>query len=171
VAARHVPAGARVLDVGANEGEFLVYLGDRIGPSVGVESGLDADRSVGHHSLLTGRFPERQPDQRFDAAALLAVVEHLDPTRLAEVGSALSRLVRPGGLVVITVPAPAVDTILAVLTRLHLVDGMDVEAHHRFDVDTLPEQWERLGLSTIHRSRFQLGLNNLLVFEVHPLRT
>jgi hypothetical protein len=49
--------------------------------------------------------------------------------------------------------------------RLRILHGMDADAHHAFDVDALPRLWSPAGLVLIERHKFQLGLNNLLVFE------
>ena len=36
-AAKHIPVGARLLDVGSDDGSLFSYLGSRIAPSVGVD--------------------------------------------------------------------------------------------------------------------------------------
>src|SRR5262249_42118589 len=74
------------------------------------------------------------------------------------------RLLRPGGRVIVTVPAPLVDRIIALLCRLRLADGMSLEEHHGFDPSATPAVFERHGFDLEHRSRFQLGLNFLFVF-------
>ena len=37
VAARWVPEGSRVLDIGCHQGEFLEFLGGKIAPSAGLD--------------------------------------------------------------------------------------------------------------------------------------
>jgi hypothetical protein len=74
-------------------------------------------------------------------------------------------LLAPGGWIILTVPNPLVDSILRVLKALHIVDGMALEEHYGFDPRMTQtffnsEQWEPL----VTR-RFQVGLNNLLVFR------
>lgn len=170
VARAELDGKPRLLDIGTSNGELFDYLGDRIRPSVGIEPDLDVDVSMGDHMLLAGMFPSRQPTGAFDAATLLAVVEHMDADGLSAAADALSTLVRPGGKVVITMPSPAVDTILDVLISLHLLDGMDTDSHHGLRVDAVPESWSRHGLKLVKRKKFQLGLNNLLVFEVEAKR-
>jgi hypothetical protein len=87
---------------------------------------------------------------------------------LAAWGPALARLMAPHGRLVITVPEPTVDTILHVLIRLHLVAGMEAHQHHGFEpkeLDTIfaAPLWRQVE----HRS-FELGLNNLYLFERMP---
>ena len=69
------------------------------------------------------------------------------------------------GRIIITVPSPQVDSILSVLQRFKIVDGMSVDEHYGFD----PSQTETLFMEPkfklIHKESFQLGLNNLFVFE------
>ena len=166
----YVPQGARLLDIGSRDAGLLLELGDRIGPSVGIDSMGTGDASLGDHQLLAGYFPARVPDGMFDAATLLAVVEHMSEQDLVGTAKALSQAVRPGGPIIVSVPSPAVDHILDVLVRLRLAEGMDAESHHGFDTGTLVPLWEEHGLRLRTRRSFQLGLNNLFVFEVPPDR-
>jgi hypothetical protein len=71
----------------------------------------------------------------------------------------------PDGLLILTVPAPAVDPILHMLMRLNLVAGMAAHQHHGFQLSNLDHiftapLWQRAKHHT-----FQLGLNHLYVFE------
>src|SRR5205823_12169587 len=75
------------------------------------------------------------------------------------------RLLQPGGRVIITVPAPLVDAVIAGLRRLRLADGMSLDEHHGFDPRTTPDIFTRHGFFLEYRRRFQLGLNNLYVFR------
>ncbi len=163
VALREVPRGARVLDIGTHDGALFRLA--RVS-GVGIDPELTATAPVPGVALVRGAFPaDLPPQQPFDAATALAVVEHVPDEDLAGWAKALAELIVPGGVLVITVPAPAVDTILHVLMRLRLVAGIEAHQHHGFrpsDLDAVfaAPLWRR----TKHR-RFELGLNHLYVFE------
>src|SRR5207302_9201701 len=99
----------------------------------------------------------------FDAVVMLATLEHIrdkDP-----LGRACFRLLRPGGRLVITVPAGFVDTIVHVLCALRLADGMSLDEHHGYDPRTTPQVFGRHGFVLERWRRFQLGLNHLFVLQ------
>ncbi len=159
-----VPPGAMVLDIGCHHGEFLRSLGNRIGPSIGLDPRALPDGSS-HHRLIPQLFTEplEFPDNSFDAVVLLATLEHIqdkDP-----LGRESYRLLRPGGRVIITVPSPRVDRILTAVCRLRLADGMCLEEHYGFDPRTTPQHFIRHGFILEHSCSFQLGLNHLFVFR------
>jgi SAM-dependent methyltransferase len=164
VAAAHVPAGSRILDIGAHDGDLFRYLGARIAPSVGIDAGISSDGRVGPHVLLAGRFPDRVADGTFDAVTLLAVLEHLEDSALGAFAAALVRVLRPGGAVVVTMPSPGADGVLRVLWSVRLIDGIDLEAHHGASVGAVVRSLSGAGLILRTRRRFELGFNNLLVF-------
>ena len=161
-----IPAGGRLLDIGTHDGALFRMAAVR---GVGIDPVLRDDAKAPEGVILVrGQFPDDVPDEPaggFDAAAALAVVEHVPQDELEKWSDALARLVRPGGVVVITVPSPAVDHILHVLIRLRLIAGMEAHQHHGFEPDDLlrllaPPQWH-----LAKRKSFQLGLNNLFVFR------
>lgn len=164
VAKKWVPAGSRILDVGCFQGEFLECLGGSISPSVGIDPLIKRD-SLGQHEIFQISLDENLPfpEHTFDVVSLLAVIEHIEDK--AVVAREAKRLLRSGGRVVITVPSPFVDIILEILIFLRLVDGMSLEEHHDFSPDTLLEIFIAEGFSLHARKKFQLGLNNLFVFE------
>jgi len=159
-----IPPGAKVLDIGCHQGEFLQSLGDQIEPSVGLDP-LAATDTTSRHSLLRQPFAEPLAfgDASFDSVIMLATFEHIrDREPLCR---ECYRLLRPGGRVIVTVPSPGVDEILAILCRLRLADGMSLEEHHGFDPRTTPELFLHTGFVLEHRHRFQLGLNHLFIFR------
>jgi SAM-dependent methyltransferase len=162
VARRELPLGARVLDIGTHDGTLFRLARAR---GVGIDPELAAGATFPEVMLVKGSFPADLPDESFDAAVALAVIEHVPEGELQAWAEAIARLVVSHGVLVITVPAPTVDTILHVLMRLHLAEGMEAHQHHGFQPGNLDAiftapLWQR----TKHRT-FQLGLNHLYVFE------
>ena len=159
-----IRTGSRVLDVGCADGALVRLAGPRIDSAVGVDPSMTAvsdDRFEGR----TGMFPDAvRSDEAFDAIVMLAVVEHVPADELSTWASACVRLLRPEGRLVITVPSPTVDHLLHWGMRLHLLAGMDAHHHHGFTPDDVPTIFGT-DLTLVHRSRFQLGLNNLFVFR------
>lgn len=94
---------------------------------------------------------------------MLAVFEHFTEADRLRVVEACRRLLPPGGRVVITVPAAAVDRIVDMLRTLRIVHGMDIEAHHGYDPDETPKKFR--GFRVLRHEPFELGLNHLFVLE------
>jgi Methyltransferase domain len=102
--------------------------------SARIRSGVGLDPLVStevtpRYRLLPLPFAEPVPfpDESFDAVVLLATLEHI-PDK-GPVARECRRLLRPCGRVVVTVPSPRADGIVAVLRRLRLADGMSVDEH------------------------------------------
>lgn len=97
---------ARVLDAGCGSGRTMEDLAE-LGEVVGLEPSrpsLEVARARGVGEVVEGSLTHAPfPDGSFDLATTLDVIEHIDDDRraLAE----LRRLVRPGGYLVVTVPA------------------------------------------------------------------
>lgn len=115
------PPPCRLLELGCGTGNVLQALG-RFGEAVGVERDPEL-RAVGRAAGLdirSGVLPDDVPlpDAWADVVLLLDVIEHLDDDA-AGVGAA-RRVVRPGGRVIVSVPAYA-----------WLWSGHDVALGHR----------------------------------------
>ena len=165
-AMRFIPGRARVIDIGAHEGELFIALGDRLQLGFGIEPLRRAPLNGANFTIVPGFFPaSRPPAIGWDAVTMLAVLEHIPTPEQPALAAACHELLKPGGRVIITVPAKAVDHVLAVLRFLRLIDGMSLEEHYGFE----PADTERIfgepGFRLLHRSRFQAGLNHLFVFE------
>jgi len=160
----HIPAGARLLDVGCADGHLFRALDGRVSGGVGIDVDAPADGGRGTYRLVRGAFPDDLDDPGpFDAITMLAVFEHFRDADRARVVDACRRLLRPGGRVVMTVPAPIVDRIVEALRTLHLAHGMDIEAHHGYRPEETAAHFR--GFRVVRHERFELGLNHLYVLE------
>lgn len=112
LAALRLPPGARILEVGSGTGSNLALLSE-FGQVVGLEMSAEAIAFAraqglevpGKVQLHLGRCPEdlaafREP---FDLICLFDVLEHIDDDRAAL--AALAKLLKPGGSLIISVPA------------------------------------------------------------------
>lgn len=163
---RYIRPGARVLDVGCADGALFRQMRKRIGSGIGIDYALEQSVSAGPFKLIAGSLSDyKAADGEFDAVTMLAVVEHLTESAMSEVRDECARVLKPGGLLLITVPSPQVDQLLSWLTKVRLISGMSLHEHHGFDPSEVPTRFGGGGLRLVRSARFQLGLNNLFVFE------
>ena len=121
-----------------------------------------------NRKLLRGFFPSVMSDHKqygpYDAIFALAVFEHFTEEDLIESSQKISEMLSSGGRLIVTVPHPFVDKILDVLLHLRLIDGQALDEHHEFDPKSLIDILSK-HLRLKSKKTFQLGLNNLFVFE------
>jgi 2-polyprenyl-3-methyl-5-hydroxy-6-metoxy-1,4-benzoquinol methylase len=163
-----VPPGAKILDIGSVDGALFRFLGPRVGAgSMGIDPTLKESLVVNGCTLQPGYFPEAMPAAAgvFDVVTMLAVLEHFPESAYESLRSGCERFLRRRGRLLITVPSPQVDIILKWLTFLRLIDGMSLEEHHGFEVRHTAAIFPPPSFRLIRHGRFQLGLNNLFVFE------
>ncbi len=160
-----IPQRARVLDVGSADGELFQHV-PGIAEGVGIDPRIDSDQVHDGYRLIRGWFPEDPTDdQPFDVITMLAVLEHIPTDKQPQLAENCVALLKPGGLLLITVPAPVVDKILAVLRFLRVVDGQALDEHYGFDVARTPKLFTKAGLQLLCHHRFELGLNHLFAFR------
>ena len=93
------------------------------------------------------------------------MVEHIPEADQAAFAAGCARELRSGGHLVVTVPSSRVDDLLHLMKAVRLVDGMRDDQHYGFDPRKAIAMFERAGLLLERHSRFELGLNHLLVFR------
>ena len=162
----YIDDGARVLDVGCADGALFRQFGGRIGEGVGIDDDLDSNVKTAKTELIRGVFPESLRDQPpFDVITMMAVLEHVPTERQDLVAQGCYDYLKPGGFLVITTPSPAVDYLLDALKFLRLIDGMSLEEHYGFEPSETLNIFGRRGFRCVRAKKFQLGLNNLFVFQ------
>ncbi len=141
-----LPVGARVLDAGCGSGRTLEELVD-YGAPAGIELDPDAAelaRSRGVAEVLVGRLEELPwSADTFDLITCLDVLEHTPDDRLTL--AELRRVCKPGGFLLITVPA------YQALWSLH-----DEANHHyrRYSRRSLSSAASQAGWSVVRSSSF-----------------
>jgi len=136
VADRRIPVGhreGRLLDIGC--GAFPYFLATTMfREKYGVDKfltggpGIAGDiRLVRHDVEADGRLPFS--DGFFDVVTMLAVFEHIEPARLDGAIREVRRILRPGGMYLLTTPASWTDGLLRFLAWAGLVSREEIEEH------------------------------------------
>lgn len=156
-----------IFDIGCDDGYLLQKLSHITKRQDGVDPRLKTNSVSNHSEIKKSFFPSAVEDYQmqgtYDAIFALAVFEHFSERDIRQSASVIARMLSPEGRLIITVPHPFVDKILAVLNFMHLIDGQALDEHHGFDPDALLTYFSG-SLRLVKRGRFQLGLNNIFVF-------
>lgn len=149
-----LPPGAKILDAGCGTGGNLAML-SRHGQVHAMELDPQARQMAnakGIAQVLSGRLPDEVPYQQgqFDLVTLLDVLEHVEDDRSTL--SVLGSLLKPGGYLLISVPA------------FQLLWSAHDEVHHhkrRYFLGDLKRKLENAGLKVAYASYF-----NTLLFPL-----
>jgi SAM-dependent methyltransferase len=157
----------RILDIGSGAYPFFL-LTTRFSEKYGIDKTFRASSQTGskNHSIelmyhdIESEDPLPFNDEYFDVVTMLAIFEHIMPQRLPKVFQEVYRVLKRGGLLIITTPACWTGFILRGMAMAGLVSSMEIEEHkglHKADsiVDTL----RQCGFTS---DRIQLGY-----FELH----
>ena len=68
-------------------------------------------------------------DEYFDVVTMLAVFEHIDPKRLPNILAEIYRILKFGGIYIMTTPTAWTDNLLKLLAKLRLVSPVEIEEH------------------------------------------
>jgi len=129
-----VPEKGRILDIGC--GRYPLFLtnadfSERYGLDRDFGDGGGAKRDgitlVKHSIEEQSRMPFE--DNYFDVVSMLAVFEHIEPDCLVDIHRDIYRILKPGGMYVMTTPAFWTDGILRFLVKLHLLSGASIDDH------------------------------------------
>jgi hypothetical protein len=162
------PKVSSVFDIGCDDGYLLGCISDGKIRVDGCDPRLLANSSSPLSMRYRGNFPSVLVENKilgpYDVIFSLAVFEHFTAADLSESALQISNLLRNHGCLIVTVPHPFVDKMLNLLAAVKLIDGQALDEHHAFDPNTLPEIFSK-HLRLVRRCKFQLGMNNIFVFE------
>lgn len=126
----------RLLDIGCGTFPlFLVNTGfkekfglDKVSRMDQVPMALPENIRIIDFNIETGQQLPFVADS-FDAVTMLAVFEHIDPDKLIDIARNIHRVLKPGGLFVMTTPASWTDGLLRLMARAGLVSREEIEEH------------------------------------------
>lgn len=165
VVEKFINPGCELLDIGGFDGSFLLRVKDKLKKGWCIDP-LIENRKEKYLEFIKAKITDSLPfaDNYFDIITMLAVFEHMGKYQGSVVSESF-RVLKQNGIVILTVPNSAVDHILKILMQLRMIDGMSIEEHSHFKSSDTVQIFEQGGFKLKCRSRFQLGLNNLFIFQ------
>lgn len=156
-----------VLDIGSLDGSIFESLTNKNISGVGIEPNLIEEIKTSTYTLLRGMFPRDFTQlPKFDVITLLAVLEHIPTEHQKEFAEGCAKHLKKGGKLIITVPSEVVDYIIPILVFFRIMDGTSLEEHYGYKASQTPKVFSQdKGFKLLVHKKFQLGVNNLYVFE------
>ena len=154
------------VDIGCGfNGRFLRSISKQIKRGYGIDiranDAVYGNVRIVNNSKVGGYIPIA--DGKVDRVFMLAVLEHLDADcPLVEEGA---RILKKGGLFVLTTPTPFAKPILEFLSfKMHLISVESIAEHkHYWTERELRRKFRSCGLEVVVYKKFQCGCNELIV--------
>jgi SAM-dependent methyltransferase len=158
-----------IVDLGCgNYPAFLMTM--RFSQKIGLDKEVDPDlakdmREQGVHLIqhdMDSEEPLPIPTESCDVVTMLAVLEHIRPSRVMDLMREIHRILKPGGICIITTPSGRTASLLRIMARLGLVSAVEIEDHkHVYRLSEirsllLDAGFPPVGLESGH---FELGMN------------
>jgi SAM-dependent methyltransferase len=102
------------------------------------------------------------PDESCEVVTMLAVLEHLSPIRVPPLMKDILRVLRKGGVLIVTTPAPWSDRLLRFMAGLRLVSPEEIAEHQAAYSPAQIGKLQRdagFAKETIRYGYFECGLN------------
>lgn len=98
----------------------------------------------------------------FDVVTMLAVFEHIEDSKIDFVLKEILRVLRVGGLLIMTTPSPWSDKILHIISLFSLISAEEIHDHkHHYSRSTIEKAIEKAGFEKdyIEDGFFELSFN------------
>jgi 2-polyprenyl-3-methyl-5-hydroxy-6-metoxy-1,4-benzoquinol methylase len=124
--------GGRILDIGC--GSYPLFLsGIEFSEKYGLDKSISLNLRLEGMKLSNYDLETRSDlsfdDSFFDVVTMLAVFEHIEKPNLKLLLREIHRVLKPGGVYILTTPAAWTDPILRALAKLRLISSVEVEEH------------------------------------------
>jgi 2-polyprenyl-3-methyl-5-hydroxy-6-metoxy-1,4-benzoquinol methylase len=139
IANRLIPSvyrNGRILDIGCGAYPFFLLNTDfsrKYGLDKVIQGNLQ--RHFENHEIIIINHDIEQEDifpfenEHFDIVTMLAVFEHVEPKKLLNILNEIYRILKPGGMYIMTTPAVWTDNLLRLMAILRLVSPVEIKEH------------------------------------------
>lgn len=159
----YIPRGSRVVDIGCDEPQVLL---SRIAPHMRSCIGIDIvvrEKKEGNITILQQDLQKKVmlPSRSADVITMLAVLEHMKHPK--EIVEECFRILKPGGMLLVTVPSPASKPVLEFFSAIGLVRKEMIHQHENyFTKEKLQRLAKQTGFSQVHVESFEFGYNTCM---------
>lgn len=159
----HIPSGGVFVDIGCGNPPLLIdAVKEKMDFCIGIDS--EATSQVVENVEIKKCFIRKKlpiESELANTVTMLAVLEHLDYPRA--IVHELFRIMKPGGVLLLTVPSPRNKFLLEFLAFFGIVRREMIEQHkHYFTERELEELFTEVGFRSVEVKLFQLGMNTFL---------
>ncbi len=163
----YVKEGATVLDMGCGDGYLLRKLSKKIRSGTGIDERITPGKDgniIFRKFSIKRKIPFR--NSTFDVVTMTAFIEHLDNPE--KVLRDVNRVLKKGGLCIITTPTRRAKPLWELLVKMGLsdeeADEEGIEAHKNyFSPDSLRTILEKSNFRQIHAKKFEFGMNYMVI--------
>lgn len=162
---KYIPKSCILCDIGCGfNAKFLLNISDYISKGYGFDKKIDKKR-IDNIYIQNAEISDNIPleDEYVDCVTLLAVLEHLN--NATKVLSECFRILKFGGVLILTTPSPFSKPILEFLSfKLKIVSPVEIADHkHYYSKKEMVKIWRSRGFKKVETYSFEFGLNNLAV--------
>ena len=156
----------RILDIGCGAIPFVL-----LNTTFNYKYGLDVivNTNYSKENMIIKKFDiEKETklpfeDVFFDVVTMLAVFEHIEPSKLVNILVEIRRILKPNGRFILTTPAAWTDKLLKLMAKLRLVSPEEINEHKgAYHKRSIALYLENSGFEKekMHFGYFEMFLNN-----------
>lgn len=160
----------RILDIGCGCYPFfltVINFSEKFGLDKNIEPDV-VNEMKKKEIVLINHYIEKEEklpfaDNFFDVVSMLAVFEHIDPKLLVRIHKEINRILKLGGLYIMTTPAFWTDGLLKFLASLRLINGDSISEHKgSYSCSSISSILQASGFSkeNLRLGHFELFMNN-----------
>jgi SAM-dependent methyltransferase len=167
---KYLKSNANICDFGCGDGVVLKDL-DKIfhfNYGVGIDSDIDLPDNTNNLKFIKTDIVRADVQRNFfDFVLMLAVAEHLENDQLILILAEIKKILKNGGLLIITTPSPWSKPVLEFLAfKLNIISRKEVLDHkHYYYIGELSKLLEQAGFKKIEAKYFQCHFNALYIFK------